>query len=130
MKTIEVVAAVIEDGGKILGTERGYGDYAGSWEFPGGKVELGETYEQALARELREELDAEITVDRFLSTVEFDYPKFHLIMHCYLVHLASEFTLLEHHAARWVGVDEVDDIPWLEADLKVIDQLKREGVLN
>lgn len=98
-KTIEVVAAIIVDDGRVLATQRGYGDFAGGWEFPGGKVEAGETPEAALVREIHEELDARIEVGAHLVTVEYDYPTLHLVMHCYLCHLESGMTLLEHKAA-------------------------------
>ncbi len=125
MKTIEVVAAVIAANGRIFATQRGYGDFKDGWEFPGGKVEPGETPEQALRREIREELDTEIVIDRFLRTVEYDYPKFHLKMHCFLCRIESgELTLLEHEAARWLSPDTIDSVDWLPADLMVIDDVK------
>ena len=117
MKRIEVVAAVIRRENQIFATQRGYGDYKDWWEFPGGKVEPGETAREALRREIREELDAEIRIDRFLQTVEWDYPGFHLTMHCYWCSLATEsLHLNEHEAARWLGADELSAVRWLPAD--------------
>lgn len=130
MKTTQVVAAIIVDGGRILATQRGYGDFAGGWEFPGGKVEEGETNEEALVREIHEELDARIKVEEFLTTVEYQYPTFYLIMHCYISRLESGITLLEHQAARWVSKDDVDNLEWLPADIEVVDAIKQSGVLG
>ena len=125
MKQVEVVAAIIRKGDKIFATQRGYGDFKDWWEFPGGKIEAGESPEAALAREIREELSAEISVDRFVCTVEHDYPKFHLTMHCYLCTLASEaLHLNEHEAAKWLSFDELDSVMWLPADVKVIEKVK------
>ena len=122
----EVVAAVIRKGDKIFATQRGYGEWKDWWEFPGGKMEAGETPEEALKREIREELSTEISVDEFLCTVEYDYPKFHLTMHCYLCSLLSEaLHLNEHEAAKWLSKDELDSVKWLPADLEVISQLRR-----
>ena len=121
MKTVEVVAAIIRRDGRIFATQRGYGDWKDWWEFPGGKVEAGETPEQALVREIREELDTDISVDKFLCTVEYDYPKFHLTMHCYLCSLLTEaLHLNEHEAARWLDKDELDAVEWLPADKQLI----------
>lgn len=126
MKQIEVVAAVIRKDGRVFATQRGYGDWKGCWEFPGGKIEPGETPEEALRREILEELQAEISVDEFLCTVEYDYPKFHLTMHCYFCSLLSEtFHLNEHEAAQWLKADELDNIRWLPADVMVVEELKR-----
>ncbi|MBQ5621615.1 MAG: (deoxy)nucleoside triphosphate pyrophosphohydrolase [Bacteroidaceae bacterium] len=126
MKQIEVVAAVIRKDGRVFATQRGYGDWKGWWEFPGGKIELGETPEGALRREIREELQADVSVDEFLCTVEYDYPKFHLTMHCYFCSLLSEtFHLNEHEAAQWLKADELDNIRWLPADVMVVEELKR-----
>lgn len=126
MKTINVVAAIIEKDGKIFATQRGYGDYKDWWEFPGGKIEEGETHEDALKREIREELNAEIKVGELISRVEFDYPKFHLIMHCYICKLLSEeVELLEHEAARWLSRDELYSVRWLEADIEVLEELRK-----
>ena len=128
-KTIEVVAAIIERDGRILATQRGYGDYRGSWEFPGGKVEPGETNEEALAREIREELLADISVGDLLCTVEYEYPKFYLHMHCYMCTLISEeITLTEHDAARWLMPEELGSVDWLPSDIEVINILANTGV--
>ena len=126
MKQIEVVAAIIRDTeGRIFATQRGYGEWKDWWEFPGGKMEAGEKPEEALKREIREELSAEIAVDELLCTVEYDYPKFHLTMHCYLCSLLTEtLQLNEHEAAKWLPKDELDSVKWLPADLVVIETLK------
>ena len=125
MKQIEVVAAIIRKGDKIFATQRGYGEWKDWWEFPGGKVETGETPEEALVREIREELSAGINVDEFLCTVDYDYPQFHLTMHCYLCSLLTEaLHLNEHEAAMLLTKDEWDSVKWLPADLKVIENLK------
>ena len=127
MRRIEVVAAVIRDGDRIFATERGYGDWKDWWEFPGGKMEAGETPEEALVREIREELSAEITVDKFLHTVEWDYPAFHLTRHCFLCSLRSEaLHLNEHEAARWLAMDELESIRWLPADYDLLPVIRRE----
>ena len=124
MKRIEVVAAIIRKGGKIFATQRGYGDWKDWWEFPGGKIEVGETPEEALRREIREELSTEIGVDEFLCTVEYDYPSFHLTMHCYLCSLISEaMHLNEHEDARWLAKEELNEVKWLPADIQVIEKL-------
>jgi 8-oxo-dGTP diphosphatase len=126
MKQIEVVAAIIRKGDRIFATQRGYGEWKGWWEFPGGKMEAGETPEEALVREIREELSTEISVDEFLCTVEYDYPAFHLTMHCYLCSLQTEaLHLNEHEAARWLTKDELDSVTWLPADLEVVDKIRR-----
>ena len=125
MKHIEVVAAIICKGGKIFATQRGYGEWKDWWEFPGGKMEVGETPEEALVREIREELSAEISVDEFLCTVEYDYPAFHLKMHCYLCSLVTEaLHLNEHEAARWLTKDELNSVKWLPADVELISHLR------
>ena len=125
MKHIEVVAAVICKDGRILATQRGYGEWKDWWEFPGGKMEADEDPEDALKREILEELSAPIDIDRFLCTVEYDYPKFHLTMHCYLCTLASDsWTLNEHEAALWLSREELDTVKWLPADVEVIDMLR------
>ena len=117
MKHIEVVAAIIQKGGKVFATQRGYGAWKDWWEFPGGKMEQGETPEAALVREIREELDAEINVEKFLHTVEWDYPEFHLTMHCYTCSLKTgALHLNEHEAARWLGADDIHSVRWLPAD--------------
>ena len=121
MKTVEVVAAIIKKGDRIFATQRGYGDWKDYWEFPGGKLEAGETREQALMREIREELDTEIRIDKYLTTLEWDYPQFHLTMHCYLCSLVTEtLHLLEHEAARWLSKDELDSVHWLPADISLL----------
>ena len=117
MKTIEVVAAIIRKGDKIFATQRGYGEWKDWWEFPGGKMEPGETPEEALLREIREELDTEIRIDKFLHTVEWDYPDFHLTMHCFMSSLLNDaLHLNEHEAARWLGRDDLASVRWLPAD--------------
>ena len=125
MKYIEVVAAIIRKEDKIFATQRGYGDFKDWWEFPGGKMEAGETPEEALKREIREELSAEISVEELLCTVEYDYPAFHLTLHCFLCSLLTEaLHLNEHEAARWLTRNELDSVKWLPADLEVIEKLK------
>ena len=121
-KTIRVVAAIIRSGELIFATQRGYGEFKDGWEFPGGKIEPGESPEDALVREIREELDAEITVGDLLTRVEYDYPEFHLSMDCFWAELApgSELKLKEHEAARWLGVGELDSVDWLPADVEVV----------
>ena len=125
MKTVEVVAGLIREGGKIFATQRGYGDYRHFWEFPGGKMEPGETRQQALARELKEELAIDVEVGDFLCTVEHDYPTFHLTMHCFFCTIAGGKApeLQEHEAARWLRHDELGSVNWLPADVKVIEAL-------
>ncbi len=124
MKSIDVVAAIIVKDGQILATQRGYGEFEGGWEFPGGKVEPSEEPEAAIVREIREELAAQIAVDSFLVQVEHDYPTFHLSMKCYLCRLETDFELLEHHAAKWLSMADIDSVDWLPADVKVVDALK------
>ena len=126
MKQIEVVAAIIVDSeNRIFATQRGSGDWKDWWEFPGGKIEPGETPEQALKREIWEELETKISVGERLHTVEWDYPKFHLTMHCYLCHIESgNLTLKEHEAAKWLSKKELESVQWLPADWKVIEMLK------
>ena len=127
MKHIEVVAAIIRKENKIFATQRGYGEWKDLWEFPGGKMEIGETPEEALKREIREELSTEISVDDLLCTVEYNYPKFHLTMHCYRCSLLTEaLHLNEHEAARWLTKDELDSVKWLPADLEVVEKLAAE----
>ena len=132
MKTVKVVAAVIRaERGEaepfVFATQRGYGDYKDWWEFPGGKVESGETPEEALVREIREELDAGITVERFLTTVEYDYPDFHLSMDCFWCLLAEgHLTLLEHEAARWLPLHDLRQVDWLPADVLVVEAIEKE----
>ena len=124
MKTIEVVAAVIRKDDKLFATQRGYGEWKDWWEFPGGKMEQGETPEEALRREIREELSTDISVDEFLCTVEYDYPKFHLVMHCCICSLLTDsLHLNEHEAAKWLGREELTSVKWLPADVEVIERL-------
>jgi len=125
MKTIEVVAAVIFDAhGRIFTTQRGYGDWKDWWEFPGGKIEPGETPQQALKREIREELDADIEVGSLLQTIDYDYPSFHLTMHCFKCRLANgHLTLLEHEAAKWLKPSDLQSVRWLPADEEIIQDL-------
>ena len=126
MKQIEVVAAIIHDShGRVFATQRGYGDYKDWWEFPGGKMEAGETPEEALRREIREELDTHIVVEHFVDTVEWDYPQFHLTMHCYLCRVESgHLELKEHEAAKWLNKDEFESVNWLPADRELLKKLK------
>ncbi|MBO6014466.1 MAG: (deoxy)nucleoside triphosphate pyrophosphohydrolase [Oscillospiraceae bacterium] len=125
MKTIQVVAAVIHEGEQILATQRGYGEFKDGWEFPGGKIEPGENAQQALRREIREELEMEIDVGEHLVTVEMDYRSFHLSMQCFLSKIRSGAPVLkEHEAARWIKPEEFEDIEWLPADRVVIEKLK------
>ena len=156
MKQIEVVAAIIRKEDKLFATQRGYGEWKDWWEFPGGKMEAGETPEEALKREIREELSTEISVDDFLCTVEYDYQKltsgracsrsedskqalvstrsiaaFHLTMHCYLCSLQTEaLHLNEHEAAKWLTMDELDSVKWLPADVEVVEELKDQRYLR
>ena len=125
-KTIKVVAAIIRKDDRIFATQRGYGEFKDGWEFPGGKVEPGESSKEALVREIREELDADINVGDLLCTVEYDYPQFHLSMDCFLATLVegSEMKLLEHEAAKWLTRDQLDSVEWLPADTAVIDIIK------
>ena len=125
MKQIEVVAAVILHEGRIFATQRGYGEWKDWWEFPGGKMESGETPEEALKREIREELATDIGVDDLIETIEWDYPKFHLTMHCYWCHVEKgSLSLQEHEAAKWLGKDELLSVKWLPADIQLIDKIR------
>lgn len=125
-KTINVVAAIILRDGKLFATQRGYGEWKDWWEFPGGKIELGEAPEEALKREIREELATEIEVGELLTTVEYDYPQFHLTMHCYLCSVINgQLSLLEHEDARWLTMDELDSVKWLPADVEVVNNIQR-----
>ena len=127
MKRIEVAAAVIRKGDMIFATQRGYGDFKDWWEFPGGKVEAGETPEEALVREIKEELSTEISIDKFLYTVEYDYPNFHLTMHCYICSLLSEaMHLNEHEAARWLKKEDIHTVNWLPADEILLPMISEE----
>lgn len=124
MKTIEVVAAIIHHEGKILATQRGYGEHKGMWEFPGGKMEPGETEEEAIVREIREELNVGILVEKKVYIVEYDYPKFHLVMHCFWCSIATgELVLNEHQSARWLEKSEWESVEWLPADIEVLKTL-------
>lgn len=127
VKTIEVVAAVIFDNqGRIFATQRGYGEWKDWWEFPGGKIENGETPHQALRREIHEELDADIEVGELLRTIDYDYPSFHLTMHCFRCTLASaHLTLLEHEAAKWLAPSALHSVRWLPADEEIIQELSK-----
>lgn len=126
MKTIEVVAAVIVHENKVFCTQRGYGEFKDMWEFPGGKMEPGETPQEALKREIREELATEIEVGDFIHTIEWDYPKFHLTMHCFFCRvIKGNLQLLEHEAAKWVEKDKLDEVDWLPADRTIIPMLKK-----
>lgn len=129
MKTIEVVAAIIfDEQGRIFTTQRGYGEWKDWWEFPGGKMEAGETPQQALHREIHEELDAEIEIGPLLRTIDYDYPDFHLTMHCFRCTLATaRLTLLEHEAAKWLAPSELHSVRWLPADEQIIDILSTYG---
>ena len=127
MKVVKVVAAIIAQEGKIFATQRGYGEFKDGWEFPGGKIEEGETPQQALVRESQEELDTEVEVGDLLGTVEYDYPTFHLSMQCFLCKIKSgSLNLKEHEAARWLAEDELDSVDWLPADIEVLDWIRRE----
>ena len=125
MKTIEVAAAIIVKDNKVFATQRGYGEFKDGWEFPGGKLEPGESAREALVREIREELDVDIKVGKLLETVEYDYPEFHLTMHCFICELLSEeIVLKEHEDARWLKEEELDSVPWLPADITIIEKIK------
>ena len=126
MKSIRVSAAAIHRDGKIFATQRGYGEYKGKWEFPGGNREEGESGEEALEREIREELDSKIKIEKLICTTDYDYPSFHLTMDVYLASLIEgRLTLLEHEDAKWVSLDDIDALDWLPADWSVIEEIKR-----
>lgn len=130
-RIIRVVAAIIERDGSILATQRGYGEFEGGWEFPGGKVEPNETPEEAIVREIHEELNVDIAVKRHLVTVEHDYETFHLSMRCYVCSLLEDhITLLEHHAAKWLDSEKINSVNWLPADMKVVDAILEAGLVS
>ena len=126
MKTIEVVAAIMHKDGAYFATQRGYGEFEGMWEFPGGKIEPGESREVAIKREIQEELGVDIVIENILCTTEYDYPSFHLTMHCYLCSITSgEIELREHKSARWLKPAELGSVEWLPADEDVISRLNK-----
>ena len=126
MKTVKVVAAVIKDNDKIFATQRGYGAFKGGWEFPGGKIEEGETPQEALKREIMEELDTEIEVGELIGTIEYDYPDFHLSMDCFWCELQSEHVVLnEHEDAKWLSRAQLDSVDWLPADVTLVDKIAK-----
>ena len=125
IKTIRVVASIIIKNEKVFATQRGYGDFKGGWEFPGGKIDAGETPEEALIREIKEELDTEVEVIELLDTVEYDYPNFHLSMDCFICKIKSgDLVLKEHEAAQWLTKETLDSVNWLPADLGLIDKIR------
>ncbi|MDD2968107.1 MAG: 8-oxo-dGTP diphosphatase MutT [Clostridia bacterium] len=125
MKTIRVVAAIIRENNKIFATQRGYGDFKDGWEFPGGKIEPGETPQEALIREIKEELDTDIEVGGLIDTIEYDYPQFHLSMDCFWCSVTSgDLVLKEHEAARWLSKTELFDVDWLPADIGLISKIE------
>ena len=126
MKRIEVVAALIHNSeGRVFATQRGYGDWQDFWEFPGGKIEPGESPEEALKREIWEELETRIVVEQLIKTIEYDYPKFHLTMHCFWCKIESgSLTLKEHEAAKWLRQEELESVDWLPADKEVLDEIR------
>ena len=129
MKQIEVVAAIIHHDGAYFATQRGYGEFEGMWEFPGGKIESGESQETALKREIQEELGVDIYIKELLCTTEYDYPTFHLTMHCYLCSVASgEIELREHKSAQWLTAETLDSVEWLPADEKIIVMLQAKNL--
>ena len=131
MRQIEVVAAIIVKGHKVFATQRGYGEWKDFWEFPGGKIDAGETPEEALRREIKEELDTEIAVGELFTTINYDYPTFHITMHCYLCTIENgSLTLLEHEAAKWLSLEQLDSVTWLPADLLVIAELQNKSKIG
>lgn len=131
MKVIEVVAAIIYKDGSYFATQRGYGEFEGMWEFPGGKIEPGESPEAAIKREIEEELGINITIDKFLCTTKYDYPSFHLTMHCYLCSIISgEIELREHKSAQWLSTELLDSVEWLPADKEVVETIRLHNPLQ
>ena len=129
MRQIEVVAAIIVKDHKVFATQRGYGEWKDFWEFPGGKIDAGETPEEALCREIKEELDTEIAVGELFTTIDYDYPTFHITMHCYLCTIENgSLTLLEHEAAKWLSLEQLYSVTWLPADLLVIAELQKSCI--
>lgn len=127
MKAIKVVAAIIIEGNKVFATQRGYGDFKGGWEFPGGKIEPNETPQEALVREIQEELETEIEVGELLHTVEYDYPTFHLSMDCFICKIKSgDLVLKEHEAAKWLTKETLDSVEWLPADLGLVSMIREK----
>lgn len=125
MKSVEVVAAIIQRDGAYFATQRGYGEFEGMWEFPGGKIELGETHEMALKREIQEELGVDISIEELLCTTNYDYPSFHLTMHCYLCSIAAgKIELREHKSARWLTTETLDSVEWLPADKDAVELIR------
>ena len=126
MKRIEVVAAIIQNDGAFFACQRGYGEFEGMWEFPGGKIEPGESLQEALKREIQEELGVSIVIDQFFCTAEYEYTSFHLTMHCYLCHIeVGEMMLHEHKSAKWLTTQSLACVEWLPADLEIVERLKR-----
>jgi len=126
MKTIEVVAAIIKHDNKIFVTRRSYGEFENMWEFPGGKMEMGETREEALIREIKEELELDIDISKYLTTINYDYPTFHLTMHCFICTISGgELQLNAHNDAKWTTLEELDQLNWVPADILVIEKLKQ-----
>ena len=127
MKTVKVVAAIIINNNKVFATQRGYGEFKDGWEFPGGKIEPGEMPQEALVREIKEELDTEIEVKDYLETVEYDYPEFHLSMDCFFCEIKSgDLVLKEHEAAKWLTAETLDSVDWLPADKGVIEEIRNK----
>ena len=131
MKNVKVVAAIIINNGKVFATQRGYGEFKDGWEFPGEKIEIGETPEQALVREIQEELDTQINVNEKIDTVEYDYPNFHLSMDCFICNIIKgDLILKEHEAAKWLSKDELYSVDWLPADKDLIEKIKEHIKTN
>ena len=129
MKTVRVVAGIIIEDGKVFATQRGYGEYKDGWEFPGGKIEQGETPEEAVVREIMEELDTEVEVKELFDTVEYDYPKFHLSMDCFICKIKKgDLVLKEHEAAKWLTKETLHTVDWLPADYGLVEKLRNEIV--